>query len=99
MEMMLRVMSLNALENAWLNAKKDLEREHTTPYFWENPDKFRIGNVVWETGLDYSMSHRFTIDYEKDYNFIKQVYDELYPLNPNFTLQDILNLLDKKTRN
>lgn len=90
------IMSINALENAWQNAKRDLEREHTTPYFWENPDKFRIGNVKWETGLDYSMNYRFTIDYEKDYNFIKQVYDELYPVNNKFTLEDILNLLNQK---
>ena len=26
------VMSMKALEDAWLNARKDLEREHTTPY-------------------------------------------------------------------
>lgn len=90
------IMSFNVLEEAWKNATKQLEREHTTPYLWENANRFRIGNVVWETGLDYSMTYRFTIDYLKDYNFIKSVYDELYPINPNFILQDILNLLDKK---
>jgi len=90
------IMSIKALKNAWENAKLELEREHTTPYLWENPDKFRIGNVEWETGLDYSMSHRLTIDYEKDYNLIKQVYDELYPINNKFTLKDILHLLDRK---
>ena len=90
------VMSFNVLEEAWKNATKQLEREHTTPYFWENADKFRIGNVVWETGLDYSMTYRFTIDYLKDFNFIKSVYDELYPINPNFTLQDILDILKQK---
>ena len=90
------IMSFNALKNTWQNAEKDFEREHTTPYIWENPDKFRIGNVVWETGLDYSMSHRFVVDYETDYNLIKQVYDELYPLNPNFTFQDILDLFLRK---
>ena len=90
------IFSFKVLKDARLSAKKDIDREHTTPYFWENPDKFRIGNVEWETGLDYSMSHRFTIDYEKDYNFIKSVYDELYPVNNIFTLQDILDLLDRK---
>ena len=90
------IMSFKALMNAWENAKLELEREHTTPYLWENPDKFRVGNVVWESGLDYSMSHRFTIDYEKDYNFIKQVYDELYPINNKFTLDEILDLLERK---
>lgn len=90
------VMSMRATEVAWLHANKDLEREHTTPYLWENPDKFRIGNVEWESGLDYSMSHRFTIDYEKDFNFIKQVYDELYSINNKFTFKDILDLLKRK---
>ncbi len=48
-----------ALETAWREARRPLEREHTTPFLWENPDRFRIGNVTWETGQDYSMSHRW----------------------------------------
>lgn len=90
------VMSFNTLENAWINSKKDFEREHTTPYIWENPDKFRIGNMDWETGYDYSMTYRFTIDYKEDYEFIKRVYDELYEANKRFNLNDILELLDRK---
>lgn len=90
------VMSMSALKIVWENAIKDFEREHTTPYIWENPDKFRIGNVKWETGFNYSMTHRFTIDYTEDYLFIKAVYDELYESNPNFSLIDILNLLERK---
>ncbi|MFM8743114.1 MAG: acylneuraminate cytidylyltransferase, partial [Cytophagales bacterium] len=69
--------------------------EHTTPYIWERPHQFNIGNVTWETGLDYSMTHRWTIDYAEDYEFIKQVYEKLFYNNPEFTLQDILNLLDE----
>jgi len=87
------VMGFSALEQAWKEAKRDLEREHTTPYIWEHPEKFKIGNVAWETGLDYSMSHRFTIDYPEDFTFIKTVYEHLYPTNPNFGLDDILKLL------
>lgn len=90
------IISITSLKIAWENASKDFEREHTTPYIWENPDKFRIGNVEWETGLDYSMTHRFTIDYMEDYLFIKAVYDELYERNPNFSLNDILTLLERK---
>ena len=90
------IFSAGALKDAWLNAKKELEREHTTPYFWENKDKFKVGNVEWETGLDYSMSHRFTIDYKQDYEFVSRVYEELYSTDKIFTLQDILNLLHEK---
>jgi spore coat polysaccharide biosynthesis protein SpsF len=90
------IFSISALEKAWEEAEKGFEREHTTPYFWENPDKFKIGNITWETELDYSMSYRFTIDYEEDYIFIKKIYEELYPKNPLFSLNDILTLLKDK---
>ena len=90
------LMSFESLKIAWINAKKGFEREHTTPYIWENTGKFRIGNVFWETGLDYSMTHRFTIDYKEDYEFIKRVYDEIYEVKNNFCLNDILDLLERK---
>ncbi|MCX6161575.1 MAG: glycosyltransferase family protein [Ignavibacteriae bacterium] len=89
------VMSFAALEKTWKTAMRPFEREHTTPYIWENPSQFRIGNVSWETGLDYSMSHRFTIDFMEDYIFIKRIYDELYEINPLFSLYDILKLLEE----
>jgi spore coat polysaccharide biosynthesis protein SpsF len=90
------IMSMNAIEKAWQNAARTLEREHTTPYIWENPELFTIGEVKWETGLDYSMSHRWTIDYPEDFTFIKTVYEHLYPVNPAFRLQDILDLTREK---
>ena len=90
------VMTFGALETAWREASRPLEREHTTPFFWENPERFRLANVTWETGLDYSMSHRFTIDYPADYTFIKAVYEALYPANPHFGLNDILTLLKQR---
>jgi spore coat polysaccharide biosynthesis protein SpsF len=43
------------------------------------------------------MSHRFTIDYREDYDFIKAVYDELYsPTRPIFTLAEIVSLLEER---
>lgn len=90
------VMTFGALETAWREASRPLEREHTTPFFWENSERFRLANVTWETGLNYSMSHRFTIDYAADYDFIKAVYEALYPTNPAFSLDDILTLLKQR---
>jgi len=91
------VMSFATLEYVHHKAKKAFEREHTTPYIWERPEKFRIGNVLWESGLDFSMSHRWTIDYPEDYYFIKTVYDELWrDSNPIFSLYDILALMEAK---
>ncbi|MDX2001033.1 MAG: glycosyltransferase family protein [Chitinophagales bacterium] len=90
------IMTMEALRIAWENASLEMEMQHTTPYIWERPQQFRLANVAWETGLDYSMSHRFTIDYQEDYDFIKAVYDELHPRNAMFGLQDILDLLEQR---
>jgi spore coat polysaccharide biosynthesis protein SpsF len=90
----IEIMKLSALKIAAKEASKDFEREHTTPYLWENKDRFNIGNLVWETGLDLSMTHRWTIDYPEDYEFISKVYSEFD--NNYFELEDILGLLEKK---
>ena len=90
------VMYMGALERAWIEARRDFEREHTTPFLWERPERFSIHNVTWETGLDYSMTHRWTIDYEEDYDFIEAIYEALYPQNPLFGLEDILALLERR---
>jgi len=88
------VMPLAALELAWREATRPFEREHTTPFLWDQPERFRLANVAWETGLDYSKTHRFTIDYPEDYALIRTVYDELCTAErPVFSLADILELV------
>lgn len=90
------VMPMKVLEQAWKEAKLPHQREHTTPFIWDQPERFRCQNVAWETGLDYSMSHRFTIDYREDYDFIKAVYDELWSAERIFGLSEILALLERR---
>lgn len=87
---------IHILRAAWFEAEKSYEIEHTTPFIWDNPKRFRIGNVAWETGLDNSLSHRFTIDYQEDYEFIKAIYEELYDGGKIFGLNEILDLLNRK---
>ncbi len=90
------VVAMKALGIAWNEAARPFEREHTTPFIWDNPDRFRIGNVLWERDLDYSMTHRWVLDYSEDYEFISAVYKELYLGNSFFGIEDILDLLDKR---
>ncbi len=91
------VMPVDVLHTAWHEAKRPFEREHTTPFIWDQPSRFRIGNVLWETGFDYSKTHRWTIDYPEDYQFIKTVYNELWSsARPVFSLRDILDLLRQR---
>jgi spore coat polysaccharide biosynthesis protein SpsF len=90
------VMSFDVLKYIWKEAKLDYEREHTIPYIWTHPQLFSIGNVEWNSGFDYSKSHRWTLDYEEDYTFIRLIFEELFNKNPNFGLYDILNLIENK---
>jgi spore coat polysaccharide biosynthesis protein SpsF len=91
------VMPIELVRVAHREASKPLEREHTTPFLWDRPDRFRVGNVAWETGRDLSMTHRFTIDYAEDYAFLEAVYAALYrPYDPVFSLDRVLSLLDRQ---
>lgn len=88
------VMPMPVLELAWREAKRPLEREHTTPFIWERPDRFRLLNVESDLGIDLSKTHRFTVDYPEDHRFIARVYDELWSARrPIFSVSDILELL------
>lgn len=90
------VMSMDALARAWRHADRDFQREHTTPYIWDNPGLFRLGNVRWETGLDYSGTHRWVLDYPEDYLLIREVYEGLHNQNPFFGIGDILAFLERR---
>jgi len=88
------VFSFEALEKAWKNAKKQYEREHVTPYIWDQPEKFRIGNV--ENDEDLSIEERWTLDYEEDFEFIKAVFENLYKKGEIFCMEAVLQLLKEK---
>lgn len=91
------VVPFPVLETAWREANRSFEREHTTPFLWERPERFRLANVTWATGLDLSMTHRFTVDHPEDYTFVAAVYEALWtPGRPVFRLADILALLEAR---
>jgi spore coat polysaccharide biosynthesis protein SpsF len=91
------VMSRDALAIAAREAVRPLEREHTTPFLWDQPYRFRCGNVRWETGRDASTTHRLTLDHPEDYALIRAVFDALWtPQRPLFTLDEIVELLDER---
>lgn len=91
------VMRFSALQAAWREARAPWEREHTTPFLWDQPERFRLGNVRWQTGRDYSMTHRFTVDYPEDLAFVQAVFDALWrPSGRIFGLAEILALLEAR---
>lgn len=87
------VFSFHALETAWKEGYLPSEREHVTPYLWKNPKKFKLCNVRYDRDLS---EHRWTLDYAEDWVFIQQVYEFLYPEKKNFSMQDVLQLMEEK---
>lgn len=95
------VMSMEVLRTAWREARLPMEREHTTPFLWERPDRFRLANVLSGSTdgrpfRDCSMTHRWTLDYPEDYALIRRVFEELYPADPGFGITEICDLLDAR---
>jgi len=89
----IEVFKFSCLEQAWKEAQLSSEHEHVTPYIYNNPQKFKLGN--FENTID--LSHlRWTVDEPEDFEFVTKVYESLYPINPEFSMNDILDLLSKQ---
>ena len=84
------IFSLAALQEAARNARDLHEREHVTPYFHNNADRFSRGNLAGER--DYS-ALRWTVDWPEDLELVRAVYEALHAENPDFGMADILALL------
>lgn len=89
----IEVFTFNALEKAFQNATLDSEKEHVTPYIWKNTKLFKTYNFKCKEDLS---KLRWTIDNNKDIEFAREIYKELYLKKPIFLLNDILKLINEK---
>jgi len=62
------IFSFSSLEYAWKNAKLPSEREHVTPFFYNNKDKFKIFN--YENKKDLS-KFRYAVDKSEDLELVR----------------------------
>ncbi len=84
------IFSLEELESAFMKAKNRYQREHVTPYMYENDNIFNYKN-----DKDYS-KHRWTLDTKEDFELITRIYSELYNEKHDFYLDDIIKLFEKR---
>lgn len=84
------IFNFDVLEEAFLNAEKDYEREHVAPYIYEN-------KVVsyYKNNNDLS-DNRWTLDTYEDLKFIEEVYKSLYKGRHNFYMKDIIKLINER---
>lgn len=87
------VFSFKALEKAFNEATSQRDREHVTPYIWDNPNLFKI--LQYRGEVDYS-DLRWTLDTTEDFELINRIYTSLYPQKCNeFAMKDIIELYEK----
>ena len=89
----IEVFNFSTLEKTWELAKSDFDKEHTTTFIRNNPNLFKIINHE-HSKSNLFKKHRWCLDFEDDYLFIKTIFEKLYLNNNNFSMENILELLD-----
>ncbi|MEH7106772.1 glycosyltransferase family protein [Bacillus sp. JJ1764] len=65
-------------------------REHVTTYIYDHLADFKIGSL--EGDEDWGLL-RWTVDTQEDFCLIENLLTALYPVNPAFLMNDVLQLL------
>ncbi len=80
----------SVLEEAWTFAQPAWQREHVTPYIWQNDKKFKTGKLPCP--FDYG-NFRFTVDYPEDFALVERVYQDLGSENKHLDYLAVIEYL------
>jgi len=87
--------TLSKTEKAVTQSK---HKEHSTSYIYENPENFKLGYLEcsgkWEE-IGYP-EFTFAVNYEQNFELISVIFEELYPEDPNFSLQKAVAIVKNK---
>lgn len=87
-----QVFPLSVLQQVETIAQKYTYREHPSFYIYTHPDQFRLKN--WRArGRMYWPDLRVTLDTQEDYQALTEVFNHLYPQNPDFSATDVVDFL------
>lgn len=89
------IIPYKSLRISWEESVLPYEREHGTPFLWDHPDRFSIGNYEY-AGSSLYRTNRWTLDYPEDFEMISAVFESLYSRKPDFGMEDVLTLLKEK---
>jgi spore coat polysaccharide biosynthesis protein SpsF len=85
------VCTFNGLDLAWKEATLPHQREHVMPFFYEQPDRFRILLVNHE--VDFG-ALRWTVDTPEDLDLMQQIYAK-FNGRDDFSWLEILDLIKR----
>ena len=87
-----QVFSTTVLADIERLTQDPLHREHASLYIYQHPERYVLKNLTAPAELaapDLSL----VLDTPKDLQMLTAIYEGLYPVNPVFTLGDILSFL------
>ncbi len=88
------VAKLSALKQITQTTNQSAYREHVTTYFHDHPNSFHLERVPAPPYLR-AKNFRLTVDTEKDFHLIDQLYQKFYsPSQSPLNLEEILNFLE-----
>jgi spore coat polysaccharide biosynthesis protein SpsF len=88
-----QILSRRALEAADQEATLPTDREHVGPFIIRHSERFPATHIVYSG--EPCADLRITLDYPEDLTLIRAIYERLYPVNPDFGLNEILALREK----
>jgi spore coat polysaccharide biosynthesis protein SpsF (cytidylyltransferase family) len=87
------VVSYKALTTAARLAQLPSEREHVTSWIRNRGAEYPSATLTQVTDLS---ALRWTVDEPADFEFVRQVYEALYPSDPQFGTAEILALIERR---
>jgi spore coat polysaccharide biosynthesis protein SpsF len=89
------IFSKDVLRSTFMEAKKELEREHVTPYIYSHPDKYRLGCYYNKRSNNDNHQYRLTVDTPEDLILAKKVFKDLWYNDNLFTVDDVVKLFQE----
>jgi len=90
-----RVFSTESLAEIDQLSQDPADREHVSLHYWEHPEKYRLRNVRTEFPPEVA-ELRLTVDTPEDFELIRQIFEILYPEKGIFSLNDVVELLQRR---
>ena len=76
-------------------SRDEPDREGTSDYMWQHPEKYSIFNL--KAPPELTAPHlRLTVDHSEDLDLATRIYESLYCDKPDFTTLDIIRLLQER---
>ena len=89
------VFSFGVLEETFNNANERYQREHVTPFIYENPEKFKVFFIKAEGKLKRP-DIRITLDTKQDFELISKIINHFDTID--FNTEDVINFLENKPK-